>query len=335
MLGDLIVLKVLVPYPDNIVEAIRNVIGEEATIVQSERTIEAMLEVGGDADIIASVQVPGEYIREASSLKMIQAFGAGIDKIGREAVLEREDVIVCNSHVNATEVAEYTMMLLLASAKHILHSDSQIRLGDWKFTWGGPLPNVELKNKTCLIVGLGNIGTEVAKRLRGFDLQLYAATRSGKVKTSGIVDRVVCIDEIHEVLPDVDFVILTLPLTEESKNLVDGEFLKLMKSEALLINISRGHIIDEEALYLALKKRQIAGAAIDVWWDYPAQWGGSGKMPSENYPFHDLDNVVLSPHRAAYSENIRHDQIVYAGENILRFIRGETPENQVNMRLGY
>ena len=128
-------MKVLVPYPDHIVEAIRNVVGDEATLVQSERTIEAMLEVGGDAEIIAGGRVPDEYIRGASSLKMIQAFGAGIDKIGRDAILEREDIIVCNSHINAAEVAEYIMMLLLTSAKHILHSDLQIRQGDWRFAW--------------------------------------------------------------------------------------------------------------------------------------------------------------------------------------------------------
>ncbi|MHA1907061.1 MAG: 2-hydroxyacid dehydrogenase [Candidatus Thorarchaeota archaeon] len=325
----------LVPYPDDIVETIRDVVGDEATIVQSDRTVEAMLEVGGDVDIIASGRVPEEFIREAKSLKMIQAFGAGIDKIGRESVLERGNITVCNNHVNAEEVAEYTMMLLLATAKHIRHSDINIRQGDWKYAWGGPLPNIELRGKTCLIVGLGNIGIEVAKRLRGFNVQLYAATRSGGAKSPELVDRVVCIEDIIDVLPTIDFVILSLPLTEESRGLVDSQFLQAMKSDALIINISRGQIIDEEALFTALEENRIGGAGIDVWWDYPAQWGGSGKKPSENYPFHELDNVVLSPHRAAYSENIMRDQMIFVGENILRFIRGEKPENQVDMRLGY
>ncbi|MFW9933379.1 MAG: NAD(P)-dependent oxidoreductase, partial [Candidatus Thorarchaeota archaeon] len=85
----------------------------------------------------------------------------------------------------------------------------------------------------------------------------------------------------------------------------------------------------------ALKERKIAGAALDVWWDYPATWGGSGKLPSENYPFHELDNVVLSPHRAAYSENIVQDQLRFVGENILRYIHGEQLLNIIDTDLGY
>lgn len=325
----------LVPYPDDVADAIRNIVGDEATVIQSGRSIDAMLEVGRDADIIASGRVSDEYIRAAKSLKLIQAFGAGIDKIGRESVLERGDVIVCNNHVNAEEVAEYTIMLLLASAKHIRHSDSNIRKGDWKYAWGGPLPNIELRGRKCLIIGLGNIGTEIAKRLRGFNVQLHAATRSGKVRTPELVERVVRITDILEILPTIDFVILSLPLTEESRNLVGSEFLKAMKRDALFVNISRGEIVDERALYTALSENQIGGAAIDVWWDYPKQWGGSGKLPSEKYPFHELDNVILSPHRAAYSENIMRDQINFVGENILRFIKGNEPLNQVDMELGY
>ncbi|MHA2423472.1 MAG: 2-hydroxyacid dehydrogenase [Candidatus Thorarchaeota archaeon] len=323
----------LVPYPDHIVDAIRKVLGNEATIIQPDGPIEEMLDV--DVDVIASGRVPDDFIHRATSLKMIQAFGAGIDKIGRDTVMERGDIIVCNNHVNAEEVAEYTMMLLLASAKHIRHSDSNIRKGDWQYAWGGPLPNIELRNKTCLIVGLGNIGTEVAKRLRGFDVQLYAATRSGDVKIPGIVERVVCIEDVLEVLPTVDFVILSLPLTPESEGLVDNKFLNAMKNDAILVNISRGQIIDEEALFTKLKENPKFHASLDVWWDYPAKWGGSGKMPSEKFPFHELDNVILSPHRAAYSEEIMRDQVIFVGENILRFIRGENPENIVDMKLGY
>ncbi|MFW9850776.1 MAG: 2-hydroxyacid dehydrogenase [Candidatus Thorarchaeota archaeon] len=328
-------MKVLVPYSERIVETIRKVVGNEATVIGSDRTVESMLEAGADADIVASGRVPNEYIRGAKSLKMIQAFGAGIDKIDREAVLERGDIIVCNDHTNAEEVAEYAIMLLLATAKRILHSDSNIRQGDWKYAWGGPLPNIQIRGKTCLIIGLGNIGLEIAKRMKGFNVQLYAATRSGEVKFPGIVDRVICVEDIPEVLPEVDFVILSLPLTEKSQNLVDSKFLKAMKSTSLLINISRGQIVDEEALFHALKENEIGGAGIDVWWDYPAQWGGSGKMPSEKYPFHELDNVVLSPHRAAYSAEIMRGQMIFVGENILRFIRGEKIENQVDMNLGY
>ena len=108
-----------------------------------------------------------------------------------------------------------------------------------------------------------------------------------------------------------------------------------MKSTALLVNISRGQIVVESDLYDSLKTKQIAGAAMDVWWEYPDKHRGSGKLPSEKYTFHELDNIVISPHRAAYSENIMYDQMRFVGENILGFIRGEKPLNVIDMTLGY
>ncbi|MFW9907310.1 MAG: 2-hydroxyacid dehydrogenase [Candidatus Thorarchaeota archaeon] len=328
-------MKVLVPYPDDILNVIREIIGSKATVLQSDRTIESMLSVGSDADVVASGRVPEEYIRSAKSLRMIQGFGAGIDKIDRNAVLERGDVIVCNSHVNAPEVAEYAIMLLLAMAKQIILCDREMRMGNWRLAWGGPSPNAELRNKTCLIVGLGNIGTEIAKRLRAFDITVIAATRTGESQNAHFVQSIVRIGEAKETIQMADFIILSLPLTEESMNLVDEEFLSWMKPTSLLVNISRGEIIDEAALYQSLKGNGIAGAALDVWWDYPEVWGGSGKMPSEKFPFHQLENVILSPHRAAYSENIMRDQVRFVGENILRFVEGKQPLNIVNMALGY
>lgn len=328
-------MKVLVPYPEETAERIRHVLGQEAEVVRSDRSVESMLSAGDDVEIVASGRVPDEFIRRAKSLRMIQSIGAGIDKIGRDAVIERGDVIVCNNHVNAAEVAEYAIMLLLASAKHILRSDREIRTGEWRMGWGGPLPNHELRNKTCLIIGLGHIGTEIARRLRGFDMTLIATTRSGRSSSSHLVDSVVGIEKVLPVVKEADFIVLSLPLTRESEGLVDSNFLNHMKESAILVNISRGQIIDEGALYHTLKTRRIAGAALDVWWDYPSTWGGSGKLPSENHPFHELDNVVLSPHRAAYSENIEEDQLHFVGENILRFIRGEKPLNIVDMTIGY
>lgn len=328
-------MKVLVPYPEKTVDEIRRVIGDAAEVVSSGRTVEEMMAAGGDAQVVASGRVPGDYMLQAHSLKMVQAIGAGIDKIDWDAVIKRGDLIVCNNHVNAAEVAEYAVMLLLAAAKHIINSDREFRAGDWRLGWGGPLPAIEIRHKTCLIIGLGHIGSEIAKILRGFNVTLHAATKSGTSTHANLVDKVLCIDDVESSVREADFVILSLPLTEESQGLVNSDFLSMMKPTSILVNISRGAIADESALYEALKNKTIAAAGLDVWWDYPATWGGSGKLPSEKYPFHELDNVVLSPHRAAYSENIMHDQLQFVGENILRFIRGEQPLNQVNLRLHY
>jgi len=107
-----------------------------------------------------------------------------------------------------------------------------------------------------------------------------------------------------------------------------------MKSDSIIVNISRGRIVDEDALFDALKNNRIRGAGLDVWWRYPKKWGGKGSPPSD-IPFQELDNLVASPHRAGYSENTEREYFQFAGENILRFIQGETPLNIVDSSRGY
>lgn len=331
----MISLKVLVPYTEALANAIQEMLGDEAVVVRSERTVESMLEHARDADIVVSGRVDGDYIREAPNLKMIHALGAGIDKIDRRAVLDRGGIIVCNNHMNALEVAEYAIMLLLAAAKNIILSDRELRKGDWIFGFGGPNPNVEIRNKTCLIIGLGNIGAEIARRLRCFDLTLKAVTRSGKSPNASLVDGITSMDRMKPFVQDADFIILSLPLTHESRELIDEEVISWMKPSTILVNISRGEIVKEAALYHALKEKKILAAGLDVWWNYP-QWGKPDmKMPSLAYPYHELDNVVMSPHRAAYSASIQQAHLHFTGENLLRFIRGERPLNVVDMELGY
>jgi phosphoglycerate dehydrogenase-like enzyme len=327
-------LKVLVPYPDELVKMFKTIIGDDAEVVQSERSVESMLESGGDAEVIASVIVPGGYIRKASNLRMIQTFGAGIDRVDLDAVRDRGDVIVCNNHVNSAEVAESTISLLLAVAKNLIPSDRELRAGNWVHRWGGPVPNLEIRGKNVLIIGLGHIGADIAKRLRSFDVTITAATRSGASRNDDLVDQIIRIDEVKRHIKDADFVILSLPLTDESTGLVNREFLSLMKPTSILVNISRAQIIDEQALYEALKEKQIHGAGIDVWWRYPKEWRGTATPPSD-VPFHELDNIVISPHRAAYSAPTERELFLFAAKNILRFIRGETPLNIVDLERGY
>ena len=329
-------MKVLIPYEDaEIVNTIQSILGDEAEVVVSSRDPEAMIKVGGDAVAVASGRVPGEYIRAASKLRMIQAFGAGIDKIDHEAVREREEIVVCNSHANAAEVSEYTIMLLLAAAKNIIVSDRELRKGDWSRGWGGSRPNIEIRGKTCLLIGLGNVASAIAERLKPFGVQLHAVTRTGSSAKADLVAKVSSIRNMESAVRDADFIILALPLTKDSKCLVDERFLSWMKPSSILVNISRGPIVDEAALYAALAEGRIGGAALDVWWEYPRKRKGVIKPPSNDFAFHELDNVVLSPHRAAYSEGIMNEQIRFVGENILRFIRGEKPWNVVDMNLGY
>jgi lactate dehydrogenase-like 2-hydroxyacid dehydrogenase len=210
-----------------------------------------------------------------------------------------------------------------------------MRKGDWKLRWGGPIHNIELRDKTCLLVGLGNIGIEIANRLKVFGIRIHAVTRTGVTERMDLIDRIVSFNKMHEVIDKADFVILALPLTDLSRGLVDETFLSHMRSSSILVNISRGEIVDEAALYMALKEDQIRAAALDVWWRYPRGDSGPIFYPSEEFPFHELDNLTLSPHRASYSEKVKQDMLTFAVENVLRFIRGEIPHNIIDMNIGY
>jgi len=327
-------MKVLVAYSDELVKIIRDMIDDEAEVVQSESSVESMLEHGRDAEILVSGRVQDEFIRKASKLKMIQSFESGIDKLDLAAVRERGDIIVCNSHVNSAEVAEYAISLLFAVAKGLIPSDRELRTGNWIHRWGGPVPNLEIRGKKVLIIGLGHIGADIARRLKSFDVTINAATCSGTSRNASLVDQIVKIEEAKSHVEESDFIILSLPLTADSKGLVNREFLSWMKPTSILVNISRAQIVDEVALYEALKEKRIHGAGIDVWWRYPTKWRGM-TIPPADVPFHELDNIVVSPHRAAYSENIRHELIQFVVENILRFIHGETPLNIIDNERGY
>lgn len=327
-------MKVLVASNHEYARLIQDILGDTAEVVISDASLDSILEMGRDADIIASNRVPTSLIESSSRLKMIQTFAAGVENIDFLTIKKRNDLIVCNSHINAAEVAEYAITLLFAVAKNIIPNDRELRKGDWKFAFGGPSPNIEIRNKTCLILGLGNIGSEIAKRLKGFDVTIYAATRSGTSKHANLAEKLVKIDQVKPLVEESDFVILSLPHTPDSEGLVNEDFISWMKPSSILVNISRGPIVEEKALFDALQRNKIRGAGLDVWWQYPKKWRGKGEPPTE-MPFQELDNLVASPHRAGYSENTEREYFQFAGENILRFIQGETPLNIIDPNRGY
>lgn len=327
-------MKVLIASNHEYARIIQGILGDTAEVIISGASLDSILEKGKDVDIIASNRVPSEIIESSSRLKMIQTFSAGVDNIDFPAIQKKGDLIICNSHINAAEVAEYAITLLLAVAKNIIPNDKELRKGDWKYAFGGPNPNVEIRKKTCLIIGLGNIGSEIAKRLRGFDVTIHAATQSGMSKHAELVEKLVKIDEVKHLVREADFIILSLPLTPDSKGLVNEEFISQMKPTSILVNISRGSIIEEKALFDALRENKIRGAGLDVWWRYPTKWRGTGNPPSD-LPFQELENLVASPHRAGYSENTEREYFQFAGENILRFIQGKIPLNSIDPNRGY
>ncbi len=260
----------------------------------------------------------------ADSLRLIQTPGAGLNGIAFNAVPNQ--TTVCNIYGHERGIAEYVFTTMGMLNRDYPGMDRRIRSGDWRDHLGPPLP--ELQGKTLAIIGLGRIGAEVARWGRFLDMHVIAATRTPDAERcqSAPVDRLVGMDALPTVLAEGDFVVLALPLSAETTGLIGAAELAAMKPTAFLINVARGDVVEEAALYAALRDRTIAGAAIDVWYRYP---GPDGATLPANLPFHELSNVIMTPHIAGATEPTFFYRWSQINDNLRRIRDGEPLLNVV------
>lgn len=262
-----------------------------------------------------------KILSKAKNLRYIQTLMAGVDNLPFNE-LPRDVVIASNAGANAEEVAEFTIALTLAAAKKIVLFDSEMRRGIWR----SDTPHL-IRDSVIMILGYGNIGREVAKRLRPFKpRKIIGVNRRGV--GDDFVDEVIRPDRVYEVIKNVDILISTLPLTKETRDFINKELLERMKKDAILVNVGRGPIIDEKALYEHLKENPEFTAALDVWWRYPSR---RGEKTFQNLPFHKLENIVMTPHMAGAWKGFRRKLLSHALENVLRYLRGEDIKNKVRI----
>ncbi|MCC6457152.1 MAG: D-2-hydroxyacid dehydrogenase [Caldilineaceae bacterium] len=262
-----------------------------------------------------------ELLEHAPKLKFIQSIGAGYDQFSLDLLRERGIRLASAKGVNRNAVSEHAMAMILSLARHLHTGRDNQRAHQWR----GMISDLsrredELGGKTLLIAGLGGIGSRLASLAKAFDMRVIA-TKRNPASASSAADEVHTPDKFGELAPRADFVALTCPLTPETRNLVDGEVLASMKPSAYLINVARGGCVDEPALLSALKNGQIAGAAIDHFWDEPL---------GEDSPFWDLENVLITPHTAGETRKYEENLIDILLENLERLWRGEAQlQNQV------
>jgi phosphoglycerate dehydrogenase-like enzyme len=170
------------------------------------------------------------------------------------------------------------------------------------------------------IVGYGRVGREVARRAAPFGCRILAANRTPRPAEDG-VEQVYPLAELDQMLPQCDTVALCTALGPETTGLLDARRLELMKPGAFLINISRGPVVDEDALYVALREEKLGGAAIDVWWQYPN--AGEPNRRGSRHPFHELPNVILTPHNSGWTAGMMRRRWDEVALNLNRFVRGE------------
>jgi len=275
-------------------------------------------------------------ITASPNLRAVIVPWAGIAESTRELMLEFPHIPVYNLHHNALPVAEHAIALLLAAAKFVAPMDRALRAHDWRPRYQ-PSPSILLHGKAALIMGFGAIGQQVARLCRGLGMEVIAVRRHASTSSGDPSDEtvVVPLEALHELLPRTDVLIICLPHTPETTGIIGAEELSLLLPRAVLVNIGRGPIVDEFALYHALRDRTLHAAGLDVWYNYPVDQPARAHTLPSAYPFHELDNVVMSPHRAGGSTETEILRITHLAQLLNAAARGETMPNQVDLQAGY
>ena len=273
--------------------------------------------------IASGTKVTADVLAQADVLEVVATPSAGYDHIDVDACSERGIPVVNNAGLNAVSVAEHTIGLMVGLAKAIPLTHHLLRTEGWKtrIPYGWEQIGFELDGRTIGIIGVGNVGSRLAQRARaafnmtvlGYDpyvsreqIQEYGATK---------------IDRLDDMLPRVDFLSIHAPLTRETFHIVSTPQLAKMKPTAYLMNCARGPLVDERALLEALRKKVIAGAALDVFEPEPSL---------DDNPLYQMPNVIVTPHLAGVTREARKRMVIGAAEQTLQVLRGERPPRLVN-----
>tara|TARA_Y100001934_G_scaffold69151_1_gene85804 strand:+ start:27981 stop:28961 length:981 start_codon:yes stop_codon:yes gene_type:complete len=287
--------------------------------VQLEDAAALAKAVAGANGILArSARITPELVASANGLQIVSRHGVGYDRVNIEALSARKIPLAVTGTANSPSVAEHAMMFMLACAKRLLPTDQRTRSGDF-LKARQELGRVELLDKKVLIIGFGRIGKIVAKRCQGFDMQVLACDPfidQQTIRDAGVTP----VENFRDVLSEIDYLTIHVPLSEETENLIDAGELALLKPTAILVNCARGGIINENALYDFLKNEKIFGAGIDVFAIEPT--------PGD-HPLFSLDNVLVNPHAAASAIECLERMGVQAAQNILDLFDGKLDPGMV------
>ncbi len=258
-------------------------------------------------------------------LRLFHLTGAGYDTVDFTVLPAR--VSVCNCFGHEPAISEYVMAALLSRCVPLAEGDTALRQGLWPFAArGADTVHPELAGRTIGLHDYGRIGKAIAVRAHAFGMRIHVANRS-PVATGEIVARAWRLDALRDFFASAEFIVSSLPLAPETTGLVDAAAFDAMRPDAVLLNVGRGGVVDETALYNALAAKRIAGAIIDTWYQYPDA-SGAPKLPSR-LPFHELKNIVMTPHMSGWTAGtIRRRQEAMA-DNINRLARGEPLVNVV------
>ncbi len=326
-------------FPDTLIEKLKAVSPRLNVTVHPASTSEGLGEAAADAQVLyGSRRLPEPA--SAPNLRWVQLHSAGVDRLLDHPLYQNTDVIfTTTSGIHAVSMAEYTLAQILAFSHHLPRMFQDKQDANWpEDRWARYLPR-EVRGATLGIVGYGSIGREIARLAKCFGMNVLAIKRNVRQLADGayalpgtgdpqaeIPDRIYPVQALRSFVAECDYVVLTVPLTGETHHLVNADVLKAMKPNGVLINISRGAVVDEAALVEALEQGRLLGAVLDVFEEEP--------LPADS-PLWSLPNVIISPHVSGIGP--RYDELatdVFA-ENLRRFVSGEPLLNVVDRSQGY
>lgn len=275
-------------------------------LLDAVREVEGLICLGSD-------QIDAEVIRAAPNLRVISSFSNGYNNIDISSATARKIPVGHPPHVLTETTADLAFALILASARRIVEGESFVRQGKWRKSSHLDLPGVNVNRATLGIVGMGRIGAQVAKRAKAFNMKVLYYNRGRDFETENLLD-VEYVATLPELLSRADFVVLCTPLTEQTRSMMGVDEFAAMKPTAIIVNISRGGLIDSKALYRALKNRQILRAALDVTDPEP--------IPLDD-PLLTLDNLLITPHIGSAVPEVRRQMMAIAVDNLILGLKGE------------
>ena len=280
-----------------------------------------------DADIFVGFMLTPEQLAAAKKLQWIHVTAAGVSQLMRPDVRERGIAITNSRGVHAIPMAEHAIGMMIALAHkfpHAVRAQLQHKWAQVEMWDSMPRPS-ELYERTLLLVGFGAVGREIAKYAKPFGMRVWAVTHSGRAD-SQLAEKVFAPGDLDRALSAADYAVIAAPETPETRAMIGEKQFAAMKPSAFLINMSRGSLVDEEALVKALKTRRIAGAALDVTEREP--------LPPES-PLWDLENVFITPHNSSATEQLWERQKELLMGNLERCFAGEDLMNLVDVKRGY
>ena len=317
----------------------RSLAADEAEHLRPALGPDIQITEGGDppanTDVLISGRPTRAQLTAAPDLRAVIIPWAGLPDEARDLMHDFPGIAVHNLHHNAAPVAELAVALLLAAAKFVLRYDRALRANDWRLRYERSTPTVLLEGRTALILGYGAIGRRVAVACRALGMTTLATRRRLAAPEMDGVTEVHPAAALHDLLPRAAAVIICLPHTPETDGLLGAVELALLPPGAVLVNIGRGPIVDEQALYEALRDGRLRAAGLDVWYSYPPDEASRAAWPPSDYPFHELDNVIMSPHRGGAADETARLRMTALAEMLNAAAAGLEISNRVDVAAGY